>query len=186
LFKRLVGGTQSKAKACITCLALHFAMAHVLPAVEPDQTNSSQEIPSPPVPPTSTNPTVGKHQSQNPNREIRPLLGEVRSRTAAITPRPNSRAPAPAPGSAPADHGGRLRQIRRGGKPLLPHHHLIPLRRRHRRRLSRIWSPRLSSQVLEAFGVDPTKGLSDSQVLLLTSEPSVMRISVWVTGIMLD
>jgi hypothetical protein len=137
----------------------------------PDQLQSRDPIAT--CPPTSTNPTVGKHQSQNPNREIRfrPLLGEVRSRTAAITPRPNSRAPAPAPGSAPADHGGRLRQIRRRGKPLPPHHHLIPLRRRHRRRLSRIWSPRLSSQVLEAFGVDPTKGLSDSQVLLLTSEP---------------
>jgi hypothetical protein len=29
--------------------------------------------------------------------------------------------------------------------------------------------------VLEAFGVDRTKGLSDSQVLLLTSDPSALR-----------
>lgn len=69
--------------------------------------------------------------------------------------------------AAAVAHGGRLRQVRRRGNERLPTStpscvrlNPPPRRRRH----SRIWPPRFS-QVLEAFGVDQTKGLSDSQVL---------------------
>jgi hypothetical protein len=73
-----------------------------------------------------------------------------------------------------AAHGGRLRQVRRRGNERLPTtlntlscspNHFAP-------------PPPLtdladftSSQVLEAFGVDRTKGLSDSQVLISSASP---------------
>lgn len=70
-----------------------------------------------------------------------------------------------------ADHGGRLRQVRRGGKPPLPHlgpasRHRLTFPPSAAAAASHGSGRRPSSQVLQAFGVDRTKGLFDSQVLL--------------------
>ena len=143
-------------------------------APNPDQQNPQSPADGRRSPGSCTGVTVAKHNSQTAQTR------SLRSSSRASSPFSGSRSRAPflsqpsLPASpeaaaAPAAHGGRLRQVRRRGNERPPDFNPVvrsfdpPPPRYCRRRLSRIWSPRFS-QVLEAFGVDQTKGLSDSQV----------------------
>ena len=118
--------------------------------------------------------TVAEHRCQTPQTRSL-LVAPLALRLARLPPSVGCRQSSPSPASpeaasAPGAHGGRLRQVRRRGNERLPT--LTPLSCSSNP-LAPPPPPLLTdlaaftfSQVLEAFGVDRTKGLTDTQVLI--------------------